>query len=52
MHSLLQHNLTAFTISSAKTFKRVSHDIWQALWQWCKRRHPKKNLRWIKRILD
>ncbi|WP_425363124.1 group II intron maturase-specific domain-containing protein [Candidatus Tisiphia endosymbiont of Hybos culiciformis] len=35
-------------VSSASTFKKVSHNIWQALWQWCKRRHPKKNLRWIK----
>lgn len=35
-------------VSSAYTFKTVSHQIWQALWRWCKRRHPKKSLKWIK----
>ena len=31
-----------------KTFSKVEHLIWRALWQWCKRRHPKKGSRWIK----
>lgn len=30
------------------TFQRVDREIWRTLWQWAKRRHPKKNLYWIK----
>lgn len=30
------------------TFAKVDHEIWQTLWQWAKRRHPKKSKRWIK----
>jgi RNA-directed DNA polymerase len=33
---------------SSETFGRVDHAIWRRLWQWAKRRHPKKGLRWIK----
>ncbi|PAU54119.1 group II intron reverse transcriptase/maturase [Pseudomonas sp. PIC25] len=29
-------------------FQRVDYEIWRALWQWAKRRHPKKNRYWIK----
>ena len=32
-----------------KTFNKVDHLIWQQLWKWACRRHPNKNLRWIKR---
>jgi RNA-directed DNA polymerase len=35
-------------VSSKQTFVKVSHAIFQALWQWAKRRHPNKPLRWIK----
>jgi RNA-directed DNA polymerase len=35
-------------IVAKKTFGWVDHQIWQKLWQWCKRRHPKKGRRWIK----
>lgn len=28
-------------------FKSVDHQIFEALWQWAKRRHPKKGKRWI-----
>jgi len=28
-------------------FKRVEWVLWQALWQWAKRRHPGKSLHWI-----
>jgi RNA-directed DNA polymerase len=35
-------------VSSKQTFVKVSHAIFQALWQWAKRRHPNKSLRWIK----
>ena len=31
-----------------KTFSRVDHHIWQQLWRWARRRHPKKSLSWIK----
>jgi RNA-directed DNA polymerase len=31
------------------TFAKIDHLIWRLLWQWCKRRHPKKGTRWIKR---
>ncbi len=34
--------------SSKRTFSRVDHAIFQALWRWAKRRHPKKSRRWIK----
>src|SRR5690606_18888409 len=27
---------------------RVDHEIWLALWRWCRRRHPQKGKRWIK----
>jgi RNA-directed DNA polymerase len=32
-----------------KTFNYISYHLFQAIWQWAKRRHPKKGLRWIKR---
>jgi RNA-directed DNA polymerase len=35
-------------VSSKQTFSQVDHAIFQALWQWAKRRHPKKSRRWIK----
>jgi RNA-directed DNA polymerase len=35
-------------IVAKDTFAKVDHRIWQALWQWCRRRHPKKGTRWIK----
>lgn len=30
------------------TFQAVDREIWRCLWRWAKRRHPKKNLYWIK----
>jgi len=30
------------------TFNYISYRLWQMLWQWAKRRHPKKSKRWIK----
>jgi RNA-directed DNA polymerase len=35
-------------VSSKRTFSRVDHAIFRALWQRAKRRHPKKSRRWIK----
>jgi RNA-directed DNA polymerase len=35
-------------VASKQTFTKVDNAIFQALWSWAKRRHPKKPLRWIK----
>jgi RNA-directed DNA polymerase len=35
-------------VSSKRTFVKVDHAIFQALWRWATRRHPKKPLRWVK----
>ena len=35
-------------VVAKETFSWVDHQIWLKLWQWCKRRHPKKGWRWIK----
>ncbi|MEP7286450.1 MAG: group II intron maturase-specific domain-containing protein [Chloroflexota bacterium] len=34
--------------ASSRTFAKVDHAIFLALWQWAKRRHPKKSRRWVK----
>jgi RNA-directed DNA polymerase len=34
--------------TSKRTFVKVDHAIFKALWRWAKRRHPKKGRRWIK----
>jgi RNA-directed DNA polymerase len=33
---------------SSDTFNKIDHEIWAMLWQWAKRRHPRKNTQWIK----
>jgi RNA-directed DNA polymerase len=33
---------------SAKAFRTVRHRQWQMLWNWAKRRHPKKPRKWVK----
>ena len=35
-------------VASKRTFSRVDYAIFRALWQWAKRRHPKKSRQWIK----
>jgi RNA-directed DNA polymerase len=35
-------------VVSARTFSDVKHAIFQAIWQWAKRRHPGKSEVWIK----
>jgi RNA-directed DNA polymerase len=35
-------------IVSKRIFGRVDHEIFSCLWRWARRRHPNKNLRWIK----
>lgn len=32
---------------STEAFQRLDFDIYQCLWQWCIRRHPKKGRKWI-----
>jgi RNA-directed DNA polymerase len=34
--------------SSKRTFTYVDHRIFQMVWRWCRRRHPKKSGKWIK----
>jgi RNA-directed DNA polymerase len=34
--------------ASKRTFNYVDHRIFQMVWRWCRRRHPKKSWRWIK----
>lgn len=34
---------------SKRTFATVDHRIFEALWRWAKRRHPKKGADWVKR---
>lgn len=36
------------TAVASKTFSAVDHEIWKCLWRWAVRRHPKKNLAWVK----
>jgi len=36
-------------VCARKTFEKVDHEIFLALWRWSKRRHPNKGLRWIKK---
>ena len=33
---------------SKDIFSYISHRVWEYLWKWCKRRHLKKRLRWVK----
>ena len=33
---------------ASATFAKVDTEIWKALWQWAKRRHPMKGNRWVK----
>jgi len=35
-------------IAAKETFAYIDHEIWKALWQWAKRRHPNKGSRWVK----
>jgi RNA-directed DNA polymerase len=36
------------TINAKTTYSYVDNSIWQALWRWAKRRHPRKGPRWVK----
>ena len=35
-------------VNSKKIYSYVDYHIFEVLWSWCKRRHPKKGKRWIK----
>jgi len=35
-------------IVAKRTFDKVDHEIWKALWRWAVRRHPNKGKRWVK----
>jgi RNA-directed DNA polymerase len=34
--------------TSSKTFDKADHETWKKLWNWAKRRHPKKPSKWVK----
>ena len=34
-------------VVSKQAFSYIAHRVWQYLWKWCKRRHPKKGKRWV-----
>ena len=36
-------------VCAKKTFSYIDHHIFKALWRWAKRRHPNKNMAWIKK---
>ena len=36
-------------VVSKATFSYIDHNIFKALWQWAKRRHPDKNSQWIQK---
>jgi RNA-directed DNA polymerase len=36
-------------VVAKKTYEVVDHHIWQALWRWARRRHPKKSYDWVRR---
>ena len=35
-------------VNSSKTFSDVNNFIWEHIWEWAKRRHPRKGMKWIK----
>ena len=35
-------------IVAKQTFSWIDSQVWSALWQWAKRRHPHKSARWVK----
>lgn len=34
---------------SSQTFSYINHQLWIKIWKWCRRRHPNKSKRWVKR---
>jgi RNA-directed DNA polymerase len=33
------------SVVSKATFSKIEHEIWESLWRWAKRRHPKKGIK-------
>ena len=36
-------------VCSSRVFKKLDHILWNMLWHWAKRRHPKKSHHWIRK---
>ena len=36
-------------VVSKETFSYIKSRVWEYLWRWCKRRHPNKNTKWIRK---
>ena len=36
------------TVVSKEIFQYISHRVWMYLWNWCKRRHLNRRLKWVK----
>lgn len=36
-------------VAFTRSFRRVDHEVWKALWQWARKRHHSKGLKWVKR---
>lgn len=36
-------------VVSKETFRYISSRVWQYLWRWAKRRHPNKNIKWVRK---
>jgi RNA-directed DNA polymerase len=36
-------------VVSKRTFAKLDHFVWEALWRWAKRRHPNKGNQWVKK---
>ena len=36
-------------VVSKKTFSYIGYRVWKYLWNWCKRRHQKRRLKWVKK---
>ena len=35
------------SVCAKDTFSRIDHTLYEMLWRWAKRRHPKKNRKWV-----
>lgn len=36
------------SVCAKKTYALIDHRLWEMLWKWAKRRHPRKGRKWIK----
>ena len=34
--------------AAKRTFRKLDHMVWHALWRWAKRRHPNKSAQWVR----